>query len=143
ANPTSAGRMPPVLDVAFSELSPRGTQQMLPGQPTLGNGQGDHVLELVAEAIGAPRLVERRPGPEPAGERLVEQPAVEQDVHRPVRGPNLDGPKGNLPMGGDLPEARGIVEIAAASDQVAGCLLVLCLAQEDTDLGPFARTELE
>ena len=40
------------------------------------------VLQLVAEAVGAARLVEGRARPDAAGERLVEQPAVEQDVHR-------------------------------------------------------------
>ena len=42
------------------------------------------VLQLVAEAVGAARLVEGRARPDAAGERLVEQPAVEHDVHRAV-----------------------------------------------------------
>ena len=43
-----------------------------------GDHERHHVLELVAEAVGAARLVERRARPDAAGERLVEQPAVEQ-----------------------------------------------------------------
>ena len=63
-----------------------------------GSDEGDDVLELVAEAVGAAGLVERGPRPEPAGERLVEQPAVEQDVHRAVRRPHLDGARDVVPV---------------------------------------------
>ena len=82
--------MPPVLDVALGELAGRGPQQLLPRQVRPCRRQRHDVLELVAEAVRAARLVERRPRPEPAGQRLVEQPAVEQDVHRPVGRPDLD-----------------------------------------------------
>ena len=82
--PRAGRRVPPVLHVAFLEL-PGGRPQDL--RPRLLRGavdQGHHVLELVAEAVGPARLVERRPAPDPAGQHLVEQPAVEHQVQRRV-----------------------------------------------------------
>ena len=54
-----------------------------------GHRERHHVLQLVAESVGAAGLVERRPRPDPAAQRLIEQPAIEQQVHRPVRRPDL------------------------------------------------------
>ena len=59
--------------------------------------QGHHVLELVAEAVGPAGLVERRPAPDPAGQDLVEQPAIEHQVQRGVGRPDLDGPEDAVP----------------------------------------------
>ena len=59
--------------------------------------QGHHVLELVAEAVGAARLVERRPAPDAAAQHLVEQPAVEQQVERRVGRLHLDGAEDRVP----------------------------------------------
>ena len=50
----------------------------------LGVDQRHRVLQLVAEAEGAAGLVEAAARPDAAGERLVEQPAVGQDVERGV-----------------------------------------------------------
>ncbi len=71
-----------------------------------------HVLQLVAEAVGAARLVERRARPDPAGQRLVEQPAVQQDVHRPIRRLHLHRAEDVVPVLGHRAQDR--VEIGAA-----------------------------
>ena len=42
-----------------------------------GVDQRHHILQLVAEAIGPARLIERRTTPGTASQRLIEQPAVE------------------------------------------------------------------
>ncbi len=47
--------------------------------------QGQHVLQLVAEAERAARLVEARAAEDARREALVEQPAVEHQVHRAAR----------------------------------------------------------
>ena len=101
--------MPPVLDVALDELTCRGSKQVLAGELTLRHDQGDHVLELVAESVRAARLVERRPRPEPAGEGLVHEPAVEHDVQRTVRCSNLDRCLDVVPRAPDLAQRRGVV----------------------------------
>ena len=77
-------RKPPMLDVALDEL-PRGrAQQMFARHLRLRHAERHHVLELIAKAVRAAGLVERRARPDAAGERLVEQPAVEQNVHRAI-----------------------------------------------------------
>ena len=60
-------------------------QQMRARHRRAGGRQRHAVLQLVAEPVGAARLVERRARPDPAGQGLVEQPAVQHDVHRAVR----------------------------------------------------------
>ncbi len=103
-----------------SELPRRRAQQVLTGEASLGDREREDVLELVAEAVGTTRLVERRSCPQPAGQRLVEQPAVEQDVHRPIRGPDLDRSQGGVPVRArPRRSVAAIVEVAPAPDQVA------------------------
>ena len=82
--------MPPVLDVALDELTCCSAQQMLAGELTLRHDQRDHILQLVTESVCATRLVQRRPRPQPAGERLVHEPSVEHDVERAVGRSHLD-----------------------------------------------------
>ena len=67
--------MPPVLDVPLAELARRGAQDVLAHQPRTGRQERDAVLQLVPEPVRTTGLIEGRPGPHPAGQRLVEQPA--------------------------------------------------------------------
>ena len=103
----------------------------------------EDVLELVPEAVGATRLVERRARPQPAGQGLVEQPAVEQDVHRSVRGPDPDRPQGGVPVGSDRSQRGAVVEVATAPDELARGVRVGGLTEQDTHRGPLAGGELE
>src|SRR5450759_3669654 len=64
-------RMPPMLHVSLHELVFRGSQDMLARQRRFRGHESDYVLELVAEAVGASGLVERRPRPQPARQRLI------------------------------------------------------------------------
>ena len=91
AHAAPAGRVPPVLDVALDELPGRGAQQVLARQPGRGDHQRQHVLQLIAESVGAAGLIEGRARPHATRERLVQQPAVEHDVHRAIRRPDLHG----------------------------------------------------
>jgi hypothetical protein len=79
-----------VLDVALDKLAARGPEEMFAGYRWADRGERHAVLQLVPEAIGAAGLVETRSRPDAAGERLVDEPAVEHDVHRPVRRLDLD-----------------------------------------------------
>ena len=93
-------RMPPVLHVAFDELAAaRRAADARARASGFEHRQRHHVLELIAEAVGAARLVERRARPDAAGQRLVEQPAVEQQVHRPIRRRHLDACRARRPSG--------------------------------------------
>ena len=90
AHALAGWRQPPMLHVAFDELTRRGAQQVLARECRLRQRERHAVLQLVAETVGAARLVERRARPHAAGERLVEQPAVEHDIHGTVGRFHLD-----------------------------------------------------
>ena len=71
ADPLAGRREPPMLDVAFDELPGGGAQDVRARQVGLGDRERHDVLELVAETVGAARLVECRTRPVAAGQRLV------------------------------------------------------------------------
>ena len=81
AHAAAGRRMPPMLHVAFAELMRGGAQQMLAGEGRLGMHQRHHVLQLVAESVGAAGLIKSRPAPEPAAQGLIQQPAVRHHIH--------------------------------------------------------------
>ena len=60
--------------------------------------QGQHILQLIAEAEGAPGLVGRAARPEAAGQGLVHQPAVGQHVECRIGSFHLDHAKRVLPV---------------------------------------------
>ena len=73
--------MPPMLHIAFAELMRGGAEQMLAGEGRFGMHQRHHVLQLVAEPVGAAGLIKPRPAPEPAAQGLIQQPAVRHHIH--------------------------------------------------------------
>ena len=86
----------------------------------LAKRQRHAVLQLVAKAVGAARLIERRARPDAAGERLVEQPAVQHDVHGPVGRLHLDCPEQRLPVVRHLGQDGVEIGRAIAADQRPG-----------------------
>jgi hypothetical protein len=77
----AAGRlMPPVLHVALHELSPRRAQQMLARQFGPRQRQRQDILQLIAKSVRAAGLVIAAARPEPARDRLIQEPAVHQRV---------------------------------------------------------------
>ena len=77
-------RQPPVLHVAFGELARGGAQDLLAQQRGPREAQRHRILQLVAETVGAARLVEAGARPGAAGQRLIQQPAIHHDVERAV-----------------------------------------------------------
>src|ERR1700733_158130 len=72
--------MPPMLHVAFGEL-PRGRcKNVLAGELRGGINERHAVLQLIAKAKRAARLIQRGSAPESAAERLIEEPAVQQKI---------------------------------------------------------------
>ena len=132
-----------MLHVAFGKLPSGGAKDMRPRLLRPSEGQCHAVLQLVAEPIGAACLVEGRARPDAAGERLVEQPAVQHDVHRPVRRPDLHGLQERLPMYGYIGENRIEIGGAVAGDQCAGPLGRSGLAEEGDDLDAFTSLQLD
>ena len=90
-DPRPMGRMPPVLHVSLRKLAGGGQHQLFPGPLRHSEQQGPHVLELVPEAVGSAILILRRAGHQPAGQHLIERPAVEIPVQRRLRGGEAQG----------------------------------------------------
>ncbi len=66
--------------------------------------QRQDVLQLIAEAERAARLIEARAAPDAAGQGLIEEPPVQQQVHRAVRRRDLHGPEDAVPESRDVAE---------------------------------------
>jgi hypothetical protein len=77
--------MPPVLHVALDELVRGAQQQLLAQQLRLRMDGGHRVLQLVAEAERAAGLVVAAARPHAAGDGLVHQPAVGENVQLGLR----------------------------------------------------------
>ena len=73
-------RMPPMLDISFLELTGRAKEQVVAHQERLGVNERHHVLQLIAEAEGAPGLVISASRPKAARQGLVQKPAVREHV---------------------------------------------------------------
>src|SRR5205809_3550893 len=89
--------MPPVLDIAFHELSRGRAQDVVPCEVGRGVHEGHHVLQLVAESVSAARLIKGRAAPDAAAESLVKQPAVEQKIRGKLRRFHFDRAKEPIP----------------------------------------------
>ena len=88
---SAAGRaVPPLEHVAFTELLARVQHDLRPGQPRFEERQRQHVLQLVAIAGRAAKLVRADAAEQSRSVELVGQPGVDQPVEvRPV-GADLD-----------------------------------------------------
>ena len=120
--PSPGCRQPPMLHVAFDELPRGGAQQMRARQSGPRHAERHHVLQLIAEAVGAAGLVEAGARPQAARQRLVEQPAVQHDVHRAVRRPHLHGAEQSRPSAASTAPQHGI-EIGRAILREQSCAL--------------------
>ena len=127
-------RQPPMLHVAFDELPRSSTQQVLARHRRLRRGQRHAVLQLVAKTVGAACLIECRTGPDAAGQRLVQQPAVQHDIHRTIRRLHLDGAEDTVPVAADLRQHLVEISLAVPRDKRAGILRACCFAEEEDDL---------
>ena len=83
----------------------------------LRHAERHNVLELVAKAVSAACLVARRSRPHPARECLVQQPAVEQNVHRTIGRPHLNRAEDVIPKPGHRAQYRVEIGGSVARDQ--------------------------
>ena len=144
AHAGAPGRVPPMLSVALDELVRGRTQNLLARQVRRRPQEREHVLQLVAIAVCAARLVERRAAPQAAGQYLIEQPLVEQHVHALVGRLHLHRREHIRP------ETRGLVEgdarlrgVTVFAGERAGLVAILSLAQHEHDLALAGRRQLD
>ncbi len=98
AHAPARGGMPPMLDISLRELTGRAAEQVLAHEAWLCVDERHHVLQLVAETEGAPRLVVSAPCPKTARERLVEEPPVGQHVEGLVGRFHIDCAESVVPI---------------------------------------------
>jgi hypothetical protein len=144
ARALAAARVPPVLHVALAELPRGGEQQLGAQQRWVDDSERHRVLQLVAEADRAARLVVARARPDAAGQRLVDQPAVQHDVERVVGRAHLHGAEPSFPERLDRePLALGGAGSGQPVDERLGVRAVVALAEQEHDGLARARRELE
>ena len=73
--------MPPVLYVSLDVLAACGKQEMFARQRRRGIHESQRILELIPEPECAPRLIEAGTTPHAAAQALVQQPAIEKEIH--------------------------------------------------------------
>src|SRR6266700_385063 len=136
--------MPPVLDIAFDKL-PRGrSQDVIACNLGRGMHEGHYVLQLVAEAVSAARLIKGRAAPNPATESLVKQPAIEQKIRRKLRRFHFDRAQEAVPPMASFLECGFDVRGIAKSVNEGACLFfVVRLAKKKGYLGGLSRVDLE
>ena len=140
---TARRRVPPVLHVALGELAGGGTKQVLAGQVALGGHESEHVLQLIAEPVRAACLIERGPGPEPACQRLVDQPMVDHDVERPVGGAHLDRALHIVPVAHDIAQRRLVFGGPSPAHELGDGRRVGRLTEQHDHLGGSAVRHVE
>ncbi len=139
----AAFRQPPVLHVAFRKLARRRPQQMLARQGRAGDGERHAVLQLVAKAVRAARLIEARTRPDPARQRLVQQPAVQHQIHRAVRCLDLDRAERLVPERRHGGEYRVEIRLTVMRDQLSRRCRVGALAEQQDDFDAAAGFEID
>src|SRR5207249_975799 len=77
--------MPPVLHITFYKLSRSRAQNVVARNFRRGVHESHDILQLIAESIGATRLIKSRATPKPATQCLIEQPAVQQKIRGQLR----------------------------------------------------------
>src|SRR3954468_8666410 len=136
--------MPPMLDVAFGELTARTERDLRPEKPWIRMHQSHRVLQLIAKPVGAARLVIAAACPKAAGERLIHEPAVGQHIKRQIGCVYLQGCKSVLPM-----LCHGLERVmrgrgsSKSVHQPAGrfCVRGCAEAKNDFALLPFGQVE--
>ena len=101
---------------------------MIPGFEAI---ERHRILQLISKAVRAAGLVESRARPHAAHQRLIQRPAIEQDVHRAIRRLHLHCAQNLIPVRGDGIEDRIQVRRAIALDQHARCCDIGSLAEEE------------
>jgi len=124
-----------MLDISLPELTGSAEEEVLAHEERLSVDERHHVLQLIAETEGAPRLVVSVPGPKSARYSLVQEPAIGQDIDGLVGCFHLHCAKRVIPV---LPHrferaARGS-RSPEATHQVASVIVISPCAKPEDNL---------
>ena len=96
-NAGSGWLMPPMLYVSLGELPRSGPQNHFARGLRRRVDQGQGILQLIPEAVGSARLIQRRTAPDTTAQGLIEQPAIHQEVDGKHRSLDLNGSQQGIP----------------------------------------------
>src|SRR3954453_3783702 len=116
---------------------------MLPCQCRVDRSERHTVLELVTEPICSTRLIKAGTGPNTTSDRLIEEPAVQHDIHRPIGRLDLHCPEKVLPVFANVVERCvkiGLPVVRYQSHCAAG---VRGITEKHEDLDIFAGGNLD
>src|SRR5215216_374605 len=140
ANPPPSRGMPPMQHIALLELMRSRLENMLAHPIWAHMGVSHHILQLVAEPIRTTGLVEGSPAPEAAGQGLIQQPAIQQDIHGRVWGLHMDLSQNFIPKLAHLFSRRfHILNVLKILDQAFRLRPVRTLTEQESDLFCFPR----
>ena len=133
-----------MLHVAFGELPAGAEQQVLAQHARAGMDERHRVLQLVAETVGSAGLVVAAARPHAAGDGLVHQPAVGQQVQRRIGCPHLHGAECVTPVRMHRGERRPRGGAAAvALHQLSGLVRAAAHAEAEDDFARLPGRELD
>src|SRR5512141_2341755 len=116
---------------------------MFPRDVRPGQDECHDILDLIPEPIRPARLIEGRPCPDAARKRLIEKPAVQEEVHGTVRTLHLDSAEEIVPETGHLLQEFVNFGFSVLVHKSAGLARGTGIAQEEDHLHVFVRLELE
>src|SRR5512139_1737491 len=136
--------MPPMLNIPLLKLTGCTEEELLAHEARFCVNERHNVLQLVAETEGAPRLVVSGAGPKTARERLIQKPAVGQEVDGLVGCFHLDCAESMVPVLPDRFESssRGS-RSAETTHHVAGIIGVPPYTQQEDDLTLLSVGQIE
>ena len=139
ADARAAGRVPPVLHVALDELPRRRQKDVRASQLRRRERQRHDVLQLIAEPVRAAGLIISAARPQPAADRLIQQPAVQQRIERIVGRPHPHGVQGGIPRRlNPCARCRCRVDAPVARDQHPGMIASGAFSQEKNHAPAFS-----
>src|SRR5581483_403049 len=103
-----------------------------------------HVLKLIAKSEGAARLIERRTPAHATGQRLIQQPAINQRVHRRIRRLDFDRAEHLVPkLKHALERLVNFVQVAKMRVDFASFVDRLSLAQQKDHFASLSGREFD
>src|SRR5687767_6500021 len=135
--------MPPVLDITLHELPRRGAQNLLASHITFRNCERHHILKLVAKTVSAACLIKCRPRPDPARQRLVQKPAINQNIHGSVGSLHLERADNIIPVRRDRLQDAVQIRPAIAVNEGARLFPGSSLSQEKENLDSRTGPQLQ
>src|SRR3989338_4375068 len=141
SNTQARRRQPPMLKVALDKLSSRGSKEMFPWELRFRHHERHSILQLIAKSVCTAGLVQCRTGPHPASQCLIQQPAVEQNIHRSIGGSHLQCTQGFVPKCCDCMKHNIEVERPKPHDELLRFGLRGCFTKEENYLRMLTRPE--